>query len=87
MLTEKTIVDKIEVLESNHIQVRQANIIEKDGVEITRTFHRYVLSPGDSLEGQDTKVIAIANAVWSSAAPQVNNVVESSSTNIFDKLA
>jgi hypothetical protein len=64
MLTEKTIVDKIEVLESNHIQVRQANIIEKDGVEITRTFHRYVLSPGDSLEGQDAKIVAVASAIW-----------------------
>ena len=87
MLTEKTIVDKIEILESNHIQVRQANIIEKDGTEITRTFHRYVLSPGDNLEGQDAKVVAIANVIWSLSAPQADNMVQSESTNIFDKLA
>ena len=65
MSLEKVIViDKIEVLESNHIQVRQAIKIMEDGKEISKTFHRYVLSPGDSLEGQDTKVIAVANAIW-----------------------
>lgn len=66
MLTEKTIVDRVEVTENDFIQVRQANIIEKDGVEITRTFHRYVLAKGDDLTNQDPKVIAVANAVWGS---------------------
>jgi hypothetical protein len=63
-LIEKFIVDKIEVLESNSIQVRTANIIEKDGVELTRTFHRHVINPGDDVSGEDTKVQAIASAVW-----------------------
>jgi urease accessory protein UreE len=63
-LTEKTIVDKVELVESNHIQVRTANIIEKDGTEIARTLHRHVLSPGDSIVNEDPKVQAIANAVW-----------------------
>lgn len=63
-LIEKQIVDKVELVQTNHIQVRTANIIEKDGVEIARTFHRHVLSPGDDVSGQDPKVQAIANAVW-----------------------
>ena len=63
-LTEKQIVDKIEVLESNHIQVRTANIIEKDGVEISRTFHRHVVNPSNDISGEDAKVQAVANAVW-----------------------
>ena len=63
-LIEKQIVDKVELVQTNHIQVRTANIIEKDGVEIARTFHRHVLSPGDDVTGQDPKVQAIANAVW-----------------------
>jgi len=63
-LTEKTIVDKIEVLESNSIQVRTASIIEKDGLEISRTFHRHVVHPGDDVSGEDPKVQAIASAVW-----------------------
>jgi len=63
-LIEKQIVDKVELVQTNHIQVRTANIIEKDGVEIARTFHRHVLAPGDDVSAQDPKVQAIANAVW-----------------------
>ena len=63
-LIEKQIVDKVELVQSNHIQVRTATIIEKDGTEIARTFHRHVLSPGDSIVNEDPKVQAIANAVW-----------------------
>ena len=63
-LIEKQIVDLVELVQSNHIQVRTANIIEKDGTEIARTFHRHVLAPGDDVSGQDPKVQAIANAIW-----------------------
>jgi hypothetical protein len=63
-LIEKQIVDLVELVQSNHIQVRTANIIEKDGIEIARTFHRHVLSPGDDVSGQDPTVQAIANAIW-----------------------
>jgi hypothetical protein len=63
-LIEKQIVDKVEVLETNSLQVRIATIIEKDGVEIARTFHRHVVHPGDDVSGEDPKVQAIASAVW-----------------------
>lgn len=63
-LIEKQLVDLVELVESNHIQVRTATIIERDGVEITRTLHRHVLAPGDDVSGEDPKVQAIANAVW-----------------------
>ena len=63
-LIEKQIVDKVELVQSNHIQVRTANIIEKDGTEIARPFHRHVLSPGADVTNEDPKVQAIANAVW-----------------------
>ena len=63
-LIEKQKVDLIEVIENGTLQVRTANIIEKDGTEIARTFHRHVLSPGDSIVNEDPKVQAIANAVW-----------------------
>jgi len=64
MLTERIIVDKIEVLENGCIQVREATIVEKNGQELTRMFHRFVLHPGDDLSGRDQKVLDIANAVW-----------------------
>jgi hypothetical protein len=63
-LTEITKVDLIEITENNDIQVRTATIILKDDVEITRTFHRHVLSQGDDITNEDSKVIAIANAIW-----------------------
>ena len=63
-LTETTKVDLIELVETNHIQVRTATIIEKDGTEIARTFHRHVKHPGDDVSNEDPKVQAIANAIW-----------------------
>ena len=63
-LLEKKIIDKIEILENSKIQVREATIIEKDGQEIARTFHRHVLSPGDNLDSEDSRVAAIANVLW-----------------------
>ena len=63
-LTEKTIIDKIELIENNSIQVRTATVIEKDGTELTRTFHRHVVAPGADITNEDPKVQAIANAIW-----------------------
>jgi hypothetical protein len=79
-LIERKSVDLVEVLEKNILQVRTANIIERDGIEVTRTFHRHVLSPGDSIVNEDPKVQAIANAVWTEeviAAYQASLVSES----------
>lgn len=63
-LSEKVVIDKVEVLENGFVQVREATVIEKDGTELTRTFRRWVLAPGDDLSQQDPKVAAIATAVW-----------------------
>ena len=73
-LTETQENDKIEVVDKWNIQVRNATIIKKDGVELTRTFHRKVLQPGtlDSsdnlvdtdISGEDADVQAICNAAW-----------------------
>ena len=63
-LTETTKVDLIELVETNHIQVRTATIIEKDKIEISRTFHRHSLRPGEDVSNEDAKVQAIANAIW-----------------------
>jgi len=64
-LSSRTTIDKTEVLEDGSIQVRQAEIITKDGVEIARNFHRWVRHPGDTEAQSDpAPVPAIANAVW-----------------------
>ena len=74
-LTESIEYDKIEVVGIyKAVQVRKATVIKKDGVELTRSFERYVLNAGtlDSsdnlvdtdISGEPTEVSAICNAVW-----------------------
>lgn len=67
-LTERSEVDKIEILADGQIQVRRADIIERDGTEISRQFHRHVLAPGADVTNETEAVQAVAAAVWS---PQV----------------
>ena len=74
-LTESIEYDKIEVVgQYRSVQVRKATVIKKDGVELTRSFHRYVLNAGTldasdnlvdtDLSAEPTEVQAICNAVW-----------------------
>ena len=73
-LTETQENDKIEVVNKWNIQVRNATIIKKDGVELTRSFNRKVLTPGTldasdnlvatNISGEDADVQAICNAAW-----------------------
>ena len=64
-LTERCENDKIEIVgQYKAVQVRCATIIERDGVEVSRTYHRHVLAPGDDITNEDPKVQAVANAVW-----------------------
>ena len=73
--------DKIEVVGKWNIQVRNATVIKEDGVELTRSFHRKVLTPGalkggngadkdtlvdTDISGEDADVQAICNAAWTS---------------------
>ena len=53
-----------EVTELGCIQVKRVDKVFKDGVQISMTNHRHVLTPGQSLDGEDAVVVAVANAVW-----------------------
>jgi hypothetical protein len=72
-LTESTKIDQIEVVADWNIQVRQATIIERDGAFVSRTFHRWVLTPDMDISGQEQKVKDIANAAWT---PEVRQAYE-----------
>jgi hypothetical protein len=63
-LTERTEIDRIEVVSDWNIQVRQATIIERDGEFVSRTFHRWALTPDSDISGQEQKVQDICNAAW-----------------------
>jgi len=67
-LTEETVQDKIEVIgDYKMIQVRTANVIKKDGVEISRAFHRHVVAPDADTSGESDDVKAIAAQVHTDA--------------------
>lgn len=64
MALEKVeIVDRIEVVESGAVQVRTKTAIMEDGKQISGTFHRHVVAPGNDYSAEDAKVQAICAAV------------------------
>ena len=76
-LAESIEYDKIEVVgQYKAVQVRKATVIKKDDVELTRSFHRYVLQAGTldgsdnlvdtDLSGEPAEVSAICTAAWTS---------------------
>ena len=77
-LTKKVIDDKIEIVgEYKQLQIRTKSVIEEDGVEISSTFNRRTLNPGDldkdnnlvdtDLSSESSEVRSIANIVWTDA--------------------
>ena len=68
MALEKIIsVDLIEVIEDGSIQVRTKTAIMEDGKQISGTFHRHVVAPGDDYSKQDARVQAICKATHTAA--------------------
>ena len=60
-LTEETVQDKLEIVgDFKHIQIRTATIIKRDGVEISRSFHRHVVAPDADTSGESDDVKALA---------------------------
>ena len=67
-LTEETVQDKIEIVgDYKIIQVRTATVIKRDGVEISRSFHRHVVAPDADTSGESDDVKAIAAQVHTDA--------------------
>ena len=62
MLEKVEIVDRIEVIENGSVQVRTKTAIMEDGKQISGTFHRHVIAPGDNYAGEDARVQAICAA-------------------------
>jgi len=56
---------KIEIIPPFSIlQCRRADIIEKDGVEVGRTYHRHVRCPGDDMANECEEMQAVAAVLW-----------------------
>jgi hypothetical protein len=65
MITKRTAVGRIELLEDGVIQLREDIVIEEDGVELHRAFHRRVLEPSLTAPVEaDARIVSIAAILW-----------------------
>ena len=63
-LTKETAVDQITVTENGIVLYREATRIMEDGTELSKTYHRTSLTPGQDLAEHPANVVAICNVVW-----------------------
>jgi hypothetical protein len=63
-ITKQVVIDQITITENGIILYREATRIIEDGKELTKTYHRSSLTPGQDLTGQPEKVVAICETVW-----------------------
>jgi archaellum component FlaF (FlaF/FlaG flagellin family) len=62
MLEKNEVVDRIEVVENGTVQVRTKTAILENGKEISSSFHRHVICPGDDYSAENSRVKAICSA-------------------------
>jgi len=85
---------KLEILPPyNIIQCRRADIVEKDGVEVGRVYHRHACKPGDDVSEECAELKSVANALWTteiidayqrSIEVQEQNMMKTPEENIVD---
>ena len=64
-ITKEIVDDKLEVVSNyKHIQVRTATIINEDGIELSRSFHRRVITQDMDVNDESDEIQRIAAAVW-----------------------
>ena len=67
-----------EILPNQTIQLRTATIVERDGVEVGRSYHRTTFVPGSNVSSAPEEVRAIASVLWTPEV--VSAYVEATST-------
>ena len=63
-ITKETAIDQTTVTENGVVLYREVTRIMEDGNELTKTYHRSSLTPGQDLTGVPANVVAICNVVW-----------------------
>ena len=80
-ITKETVQDKIEIVgDFKHIQVRTATVIKEDGKEISRSFHRHVVSPNDDSTNESADVKAMVKQFHTDAVKKAYKAHIESST-------
>jgi len=64
MLIKEIVIGLITILESRQIQVREDTVVYEDGVELSRTYMRYVMEPGDDVATPHAILKDLANLLW-----------------------
>jgi hypothetical protein len=80
-LTKTTNIDQITVTENGIVLYREATRIMEDGNEISKTFHRTSLTPGQDLTGEPANVVAICNVAWT------QEVIDAYNTQIQESIS
>ena len=63
-LSKITEIGEMNVGANSVISVRTDTVIKDEGLEISRSFHRHVIAPTDDISGEDARVQAVANSLW-----------------------
>lgn len=63
MLEKLTVISQLEVTESNVIQVRTSTRIMEDGKQLSETYHRHCISPGQDYSQENAKVQAVCASI------------------------
>jgi len=64
MLTKETIIGLVSITETYQLLVREDAVIAEDGVELSRTYHRYVVTPGEDVRERPLIVRDLAGLLW-----------------------
>jgi len=77
-LTKESKIDQITVTENGVVLFREATRILEDGVELSKTYHRSSLLPGQDVSAVPVNVQAICSAAWTAEVVAAFNAANAS---------
>lgn len=63
-LKKYVLIDQITITENGIVLMREVTRITEGDVELSKSYHRYSLEPGQDISGQSEQVKAICSAAW-----------------------
>ena len=80
-ITKTTTIDQITVTENGTVLYREATSIMEDGKELSKTYHRLSLTPGQDLTSIPANVVVICNVVWTAEVIAAYEAAQAERTN------
>ena len=81
-LTKQTVVDQITVTENGIVLYREATRIMEDGTQLSQSYHRSSLTPGQDMTGVPANVAAICNVAWTAEVVAAYEAAQAASTSV-----